>query len=312
MMVLGFVEMMDNQGQQRQRRADGAIRSVADRSAVEENRALAPQTAQAPQGWPSVDREPSRVGRDSVDPTERCSVAGLAGGVPASFDVLATAAGLGGAGRLAENLARVSERVERAWATAVERVVPGRQFRSGEKRGAGVGKTKRGKGTKWMVVVDGRGLPLGNHLHSASPAEVRLAETTLATIRVGRSHYSGRPRQKPMRVIADKAYDSDPLRERLARRGIELIAPHRSNRKKPATQDGRALRRYRRPFKGDKQHDSRRDTGDDKDTGRESVGSSHRVRWGAERRRGSGQSTGHDLRETGCRRFRAMAGNAHS
>jgi len=42
-------------------------------------------------------------------------------------------------------------------------------------------------------------------------------------------------------VIADKAYDSDALRERLARRGIELIAPHRSNRKKPATQDGRAL-----------------------------------------------------------------------
>jgi len=75
-----------------------------------------------------------------------------------------------------------------------------------------------------MVVVDGRGLPLGEYLHSASPAEVRLAETTLATIRVGRCHRAGRPRQKPLRVIADKAYDSDPLRERLARRGIELIA----------------------------------------------------------------------------------------
>jgi IS5 family transposase len=49
-----------------------------------------------------------------------------------------------------------------------------------------------------------------------------------------------------MRVIADKAYDIDPLRERLARRAFELIAPHRANRKKPATQDGRALRRYRR------------------------------------------------------------------
>jgi len=49
-----------------------------------------------------------------------------------------------------------------------------------------------------------------------------------------------------VRVIADKAYDSDALRERLARRGIELIVPHRSNRKKPATQDGRALRRYQR------------------------------------------------------------------
>ena len=109
-----------------------------------------------------------------------------------------------------------------------------------------MGKTKRGKGTKWMVVVDGRGIPLGNYLHSASPAEVRLAETTLATIRVGRSHRAGRPRQKPVRVIADKAYDSDPLRKRLQKRGIELICPHKRNRVRPATQDGRGLRRYRR------------------------------------------------------------------
>ncbi len=142
--------------------------------------------------------------------------------------------------------ARWQDLPERTPAVKVERIVLGRELCSREKRGCGVGKTKRGKGTKWMVVVDGRGIPLGEYLHSASPAEVRLAETTLATIRVGRCHRAGRPRQKPMRVIADKAYDSDPLRERLARRGIELIAPHRSNRKKPATQDGRALRRYRR------------------------------------------------------------------
>ncbi len=102
-----------------------------------------------------------------------------------------------------------------------------------------------------MVVVDGRGLPLGNYLPSASPVEVRLAETTLAAIRVGRTHRAGRPRQKPVRVIADKAYDSDPLRTRLQRRGIELICPHKKNRVRPATQDGRALRRYTglpRPF----------------------------------------------------------------
>ncbi len=98
-----------------------------------------------------------------------------------------------------------------------------------------------------MVGVDGQGLPLGNHLPSDSPAEVRLAETTLAAIRVGRRHpdRSG-PQQKPERVIADKGYDSDALHERLARRGIELIAPHRSNRRKPRAQDGRKLRRYRR------------------------------------------------------------------
>ncbi len=36
------------------------------------------------------------------------------------------------------------------------------------------------------------------------------------------------------------------MRERLARRGIKLIAPHRKNRRKLRTQDGRALRHYKR------------------------------------------------------------------
>ena len=89
---------------------------------------------------------------------------------------------------------------------------------------------------------------MGVHLDSASPAEVTLLEPTLATIAVPRAG-PGRPRQKPERVIADKAYDSDPLRARLARRHIELIVPHRRNRKKPPTQDGRKLRRYRRRWK---------------------------------------------------------------
>ena len=95
-----------------------------------------------------------------------------------------------------------------------------------------------------MVVVDGEGVPLGKQLYSASPNEVRLAEETLASVRLTRRHRGGRPRQKPRRVIADRAYDSDPLRQRLAARGIELVAPHRGNRSKPRTQDGRALRRY--------------------------------------------------------------------
>lgn len=89
---------------------------------------------------------------------------------------------------------------------------------------------------------------MGVHLDAASPAEVSLLEPTLATIAVPRAG-PGRPRQKPERVIADKAYDSDRLRARLKRRGIELIAPHRRNRKKPKTQDGRKLRRYRKRWK---------------------------------------------------------------
>ena len=47
-------------------------------------------------------------------------------------------------------------------------------------------------------------------------------------------------------VIVDKVYDSDPLRKRLRQRGIELICPHKKNRVRRATQDGRALRRYRK------------------------------------------------------------------
>jgi transposase len=47
-------------------------------------------------------------------------------------------------------------------------------------------------------------------------------------------------------VIADRGYDSDPLRKQFARRGLELIVPHRKGRRKPPTQDGRSLRRYKR------------------------------------------------------------------
>src|ERR1700722_16079544 len=113
--------MRDKENQQRRRRADGPIGCVAERSAVAEDRALAPQAAPTTQGWSSVDREPPCAGRDSVDSAERGSLAGPAGELPASFDVLATTARLGGAGRLVENLANVSERVKRAPAIEVER-----------------------------------------------------------------------------------------------------------------------------------------------------------------------------------------------
>ena len=47
-------------------------------------------------------------------------------------------------------------------------------------------------------------------------------------------------------MIADRGYDSDGLRKQFRRRGIELVVPHRRNRRKPPMQDGRALRRYKR------------------------------------------------------------------
>lgn len=115
-----------------------------------------------------------------------------------------------------------------------------RHVRGGEKRGGKVGKTKRGKGTKLMAIADAAGLPVAVHTDSARPHEVTLVEATVdEAVTIG----------LPERLVGDRAYDSDPLNAKLAVDDIELIAPHRSNRIKPATQDGRKLRRYKRRWK---------------------------------------------------------------
>ena len=106
-----------------------------------------------------------------------------------------------------------------------------------------MGATKRGKGTKLMAVADRHGLPIAVHTASAAPHEVTLVDATLA-----HSFTLG----SPQRLIGDRAYASDPLDLALAGRGIELIAPPRRKRKRPPTQDGRPLRRYRRRWKGER------------------------------------------------------------
>ena len=117
-----------------------------------------------------------------------------------------------------------------------------RHFRSGEKRGLCVGKTKRGKGTKLMAVADRSGLPVAVHIASASPHEVSLVQDTV----------SGRfVADPPGRLIGDKAYDSDALdSQMMSEFGTEVIAPHRQGRRpERKTQDARALRRFRRRWK---------------------------------------------------------------
>ena len=92
-----------------------------------------------------------------------------------------------------------------------------------------------------MAIADRHGLPIGAWVTSASPAEVTLVEDTLDSCFLRRS---------PDRLIGDRAYDSDPLDARLRKeRKVEMISPHRKNRKRARTQDGRVLRRYRRRWK---------------------------------------------------------------
>lgn len=51
----------------------------------------------------------------------------------------------------------------------------------------------------------------------------------------------------PEYLVGDRAYDSDRLDKELEEKwGVFMVAPHRKNRKKPKTQDGRELRRIRK------------------------------------------------------------------
>src|SRR5271155_1699603 len=116
-----------------------------------------------------------------------------------------------------------------------------RQLQFGEKRGAAVGPTRRGKGSKIMPIADRHGLPVACCITSASPHESKLVEATLA------QRFT---RAKPKRMIGDRAYDSDRLDQRLRQKhGIRLIAPHKYNRRRKSTQDGRELRSYCRRWK---------------------------------------------------------------
>ncbi len=74
-----------------------------------------------------------------------------------------------------------------------------------------------------MAFSGGSSVPLALHTESASPHEITLVGATLA---------SGFLKEKPKRLVGDKAYDSDPLDETLKEQGVEMIAPHRRNRKK--------------------------------------------------------------------------------
>ena len=87
-----------------------------------------------------------------------------------------------------------------------------------------------------MAIADNHGLPVACSIASASPHETVLVEATI------QQRFT---RTKPRRMIGDRAYDSDPLDRRLRQKYcIRLIAPHKYNRRRKNTQDGRELRLY--------------------------------------------------------------------
>ena len=104
--------------------------------------------------------------------------------------------------------------------------------------GEEVGYGRRGKGMKIMGIVDRHGLPIAVSAHAANHHEVKLVQLCFDFYMIEAA--------KPENLIGDRAYDSDKLDEELREEGVEMIAPHRKNRKRKKTQDGRRLRRYER------------------------------------------------------------------
>jgi transposase len=87
-----------------------------------------------------------------------------------------------------------------------------------------------------MAVADRNGLPIAIGIASGPRHEAKLVVDTL-----GQRFVRGRL----LRLIGDKAYDSNGLDAELRRQGIDMIAPHHPTHT-TKTQDGRKLRRYRR------------------------------------------------------------------
>jgi len=89
-----------------------------------------------------------------------------------------------------------------------------------------------------MAIAAPGSIPIAVTIESASPPESRLVMATIGACIL---------EELPDLMIGDRAYDSDPLDEKLREvYGVELVAPHRDGRKRPPTQDGRVLRRYKR------------------------------------------------------------------
>ncbi len=190
--------------------------------------------------WSTLAGHASRAQRNSVGVGHRSAGARTARQVSAVPNLPSPFPALGAGRQAGAHLARAGR-----GAPSTGETRPGGGFHrcllhGGKKGGLAVGPTNRGKGTKIIALADAHSLALAVSIESASPHETQLVEGVL-----GHSFLD----TLPARLIGDKAYDSDRLDRDLAERyGIEMIAPHRGERRTP-TQDGRPLRRYRRRWR---------------------------------------------------------------
>ncbi|MET7622294.1 IS5 family transposase [Streptomyces sp. NPDC005408] len=95
-----------------------------------------------------------------------------------------------------------------------------------------------GLSTKFHLAADGRARPLAFTVTAGQAGDAPAFETVMSRIRVPRTG-PGRPRTRPLAVLADRAYSSRAIRSHLRRRGIRAVIPQ------PSDQVSHRLRRGR-------------------------------------------------------------------
>src|SRR5438270_1659561 len=103
---------------------------------------------------------------------------------------------------------------------------------------SGKNPTDRGRpGVKQHVLVDAQGIPLAGDVTPANVPEIKELLPLLDS--AGPTDEAGEPQHRPEKLYADRAYDSEPHREKLRARGID---PKLAKRR---TAHGSGLGKYR-------------------------------------------------------------------
>ena len=82
--------------------------------------------------------------------------------------------------------------------------------------------------TKIHLVADSQCRPIARVTSAGRRHDCLAFAAVMADIRIGRGH-CGRPRTRPDRVMADKAYSTRKIRIALRSRGIKVTIPEPSN-----------------------------------------------------------------------------------
>jgi transposase len=139
-------------------------------------------------------------------------------------DLLATAPGLAERGRLASPAPGAAEPAGKGRDGGLVEGEPGFGERARKKGGEAVGPnpTDRGKpGSKHHLLTDRNGLPLAAVLTAANVHDSKIFEELVDAVEPIKRTGRGRPRKRPGKLHADKAYDFPRCRAVLRRRGIK-------------------------------------------------------------------------------------------